>query len=990
MKLGNKRKPHLAVSNEGKFRRAVHSAVIAGIAVGAPAGIHAQETASPPPTAPQPTSEGATELDTLEVTGSRLPQPNLTSTSSYTVITDEELDFQGTINVEGLLNRMPQVFAEFSTGDSNGATGTATVNLRGLGSQRTLVMIDGKRLMPGDPRQSPPAPDINFIPAALVDSIEILSGGASAVYGSDAVAGVVNFKMKRDFEGFRIDTQGTITNHGDGITRNLSAVWGTNLARGSGNVTMYASYVNADAVIQGQRDFSQCAITTPASGDRHVCAGSFTIPGGRLFSYDRYSAGVGDYYALVNPDGTRSFVSDPFTETFNFAPLNHLQRPQERYLFGGFGHIELNDHLSVYADVMYMDDRTLAQIAPSGLFFERVDIPCDNPLLSASQVQYLCTDVGLDPALGDSADVLFAKRTVELGPRTDDLRHTDNRIVLGGRGSIVHEWNYDIFAQRGEVIFSEAFLNDLSTSRAQEALNGCPPGGTSGCVPLDLFQIGQITEDQADFVRGIGLAESQIVEEIAGGAVTGDLGRYGAKIPWASSALKIALGAEHRSEALDFRPDLTFQTGDLSGQGGETPPVSGRYNVDEAFAELQVPIVQGKAGASLLQFDGAYRRSDYSLAGTANTYKAGLQWAPVSDVTLRGSFQRAIRAPAVGELFLPQEFGLFGFSDPCAGATPSATLEQCQNTGVTPAQYGSIADCSSGQCNARFSGNAALKPEESDTVSFGIVFTPTFVEGLTVTLDYFDVSVEGAINTSPGIFLTQCLQTGDPTFCSFINRGPLGRIWGDTDGGDNFVEAPLFNLSVFQTTGLDLEANYRVGMADWGMPNAGRLAFHYATTYLDSYEQELGPGAGVFDCAGLYGVNCGTPKPHYRHKFRVTWGSPMGLDVSLNWRFIGATTLDTSTNDPNLTSTAGRNNTIDRELEEKSYLDLSGIYRVPFIVQPLAIRFGALNVLDEDPQVVSSNAPNPISSPPFGNANTFPNVYDSLGTVFFVGLQADF
>ncbi len=411
---------HPVFSDESKFRLAVKSALLAGLAAGAPS-VMAQET---------PPAGESTELDVLEVTGTRLPQLNVTSTSPVILVGEEEIKFQGTVNIETLINSMPQTFAEFSTGDSNGATGTATVNLRGLGSSRTLVLIDGKRLMPGDPVLSPSAPNLNFIPAPLVEGIEILSGGASAVYGSDAVAGVVNFHMRNDFEGFKLDAQHGQSTEMDADQTEYSLLWGSNFARGSGNVTLYAGYTRLGALTQAERDVSACSITTPGSGATHVCAGSRTLSEGLVYSYI-------DGYHLIDPAGTRAFIPDD-GRTFNFAPFNYFQRPTDRYNLGGFAHREVNENLEVYASAMFMDDRTVAAIAPSGLFFVNVSMRCNNPFLSAQQRQELCTDNGL--AATDVADFLFAKRTVELGPREADLRHTDNRIVIGARGAARCRW----------------------------------------------------------------------------------------------------------------------------------------------------------------------------------------------------------------------------------------------------------------------------------------------------------------------------------------------------------------------------------------------------------------------------------------------------------------------------------------------------------------------------------------------------------------------
>jgi iron complex outermembrane receptor protein len=994
----------MRLSTEGKLKLAAKMAFVAGFGVVANSAF-AQEATTPAPAADD-TSSDTVKLDALQVTGSRIKQPNLTSTASMTILSDEELKYQGTTNIETLLNSLPQVFAEYSNNDSNGATGTATVNLRGLGSNRTLVLIDGRRLMGGDPFIDNSA-DLNFIPPALVDRVEVLSGGASAVYGADAVAGVVNFKMKRDFDGFRLDAQGSGTDQGDGWTRDVTGIWGANSADGTGNVTLYATYAKQDKITQNMRKFSECSITTVASvtggtGDTHICAGSGTIPEGRFISYDRYYAGL-DYYAITNPNGTRSFIEDD-GRTYNFAPFNYFQRPTDRYNIGGFAHKEINKHFDLYVDAMYMDSHTVAAVAPSGLFGDIASVPCTSPLLSASQKQFLCDEAGLTDA--DSATVAVLKRSVELGPRISDLRHEQSRIVLGSKGEIADDWTYDFSMQRGQVVYSAGTLNYIDIDHAQRALTTTVDGDgnavcadaqaiSQGCVPLDLFQLGALTPEQLAYISADGYEQATQIQQVVTGSISGDLGKYGVISPFAKTGVSVAFGAEYRSEELTYRPDGQVESGNLGGTGGPRPPVSGKYSVHDYFGELQLPILEDQTFAKLLLIDGAYRHSEYTTSGGTDAYKAGMQWAPTSDVALRYSFQKAVRSPAITELFQPQQYGLFGGSDPCAGknlGTPNApTLEQCMNTGVTEKQYNdrTIRDCSSGQCNGLFSGTDDLKPEESITRSYGIVLTPTFVKNLTLTVDYFDITVSDAIAAfDPNVTMRNCLQTGDQASCSLIHRGPTGIIWGSTDGDVNYIEARNANTSFFRTKGFDIEGNYKFKLIDVGAPELGVVAFNYVGTILDSFESEQTAGAGTYDCAGLYGLTCGTPNPEYRHKFRITWGLPIGLNVSAAWRYFGEAELDTNESNPVLSN--GRQNSIDAKLKAKNYLDLSGNYLLPIPNQSITVRFGVNNVTETKPQVVSSGGTWPVSSPPYGNGNTFPNVYDTLGRNFFVGLTADF
>jgi len=974
------------------------------------------EPAAPVSEAAAPVDGSAVNLDKVVITGTRIKQANLTASSQLTLVGEKEFKASGTVNVESLLNSLPQSFAEFSTGDSNGATGTATVNLRNLGSQQTLVLIDGKRLMPGDPLQNAPSADLNFIPASLVERVEVLSGGASAVYGSDAVAGVVNFIMKKDLDGVLIDSQLSTTDEFDGTTVDSTLAFGANSTDGRGNVTAFLAYSKMQGITQDKRKFSRCSLTTNAAGNSQTCAGSRTIAEGRFLSYDRYYSqafgptGDGSYYSIVDPSGTRSLVADD-GRTFNFAPFNYLQRPDNRYNVGAFGNYKFSSMLELYGSAMLMDDRTPAQVAPSGLFGTRATVPCNSPLLSAQQKQYLCGDVGLDTSAAstDVATLAVLKRTVEIGPRISDLRHTQYRLQTGFRGEFGNGFNYDVSAQRGEVIYASGTLNYVNLTNAQDGLstavdangNAVCASGNAGCLPIDLFQQGALTPNQVNFIKADGFSQANLIEEVLSANFGGDLGQYGLLSPWAKNGLAFATGVEYRTEALDYRPDSLVSGGKLGGVGGPSPAVKGGYQVHEAYTELQLPIWEDMPFGKLLQVDGAYRWSNYSIANDAQGYKLGLRYQPIEDVTLRYSFQRATRAPSVNELFSPQAFGLTGGSDPCAGANIRAaganapTLEQCQRSGVTTAQYnaaaggGGIQDCSSGQCNALTGGNLGLQSERSITRQLGVVFTPSFVRGLSLTVDYFDIILKGQIGSQPvNAVLNQCIFGGDNDACALINRGPTGRLSGDTSVG-NFVELTNQNVGYFRTKGFDVGGTYRRRLKDIGLPDYGSLTSQFDATYVDLQEVQPNPASNAYDCTGLYGATCGTPVPYYRHKLRVTWDMPSGLGLSAAWRYFGGVSLDSATSDPSLTSAAGRANKIDDKIGAKQYLDLSASFKLP-IKQSISLRAGVSNVAGQNPPTVSSNAPNAISSPPFGNANTFPNVYDSLGRVMFVGLSAEF
>jgi iron complex outermembrane recepter protein len=951
-----------------------------------------------------------TEVEAVVVTGSRIPQPNLTSTSPITVIGDQEVKLSGTTNVEQLVNSLPAAYAGQTGQVSNGATGTATVDLRGLGPKRTLVLVDGKRLMPGSPVL--PVADLNAIPAALVDRVEVVTGGASAVYGSDAVSGVVNFIMKKDFEGVRLDAQYNFATHRndneiaqevlsrfpnverppenvtEGQTWDLTAIVGANTPDGRGNATIYAGYRHQEPVLQSQYDFTACSMNSrsPATGApkaRFDCQGSANY--NLLISIDRAVAGL-PYGFFIEQNRTFS----PWAgQSYNFGPTNYLQRPDERYVLGGFAHYEITPMFDVYLDTMFADDRTVAQIAPSGAFLDRtITLNCSNPLMSEAQRQMLCFDAGL--TLDDDASILLGRRNIEGGPRQADLRHSSYRVTLGMRGELSAGWRYDIYGQYGTSSYSQAYLNEFSVSKFRNAINvvATPTGpqcevtvsgADPSCVPYDLFGGFEAPSAAAlAYVQGTGFQRGSTQQQVVSATITGDLGEYGLRSPWASDGIGVAVGGEYRRDALQLQVSDNFLSNDLWGQGGGTPNVPlSSIDVKELFVEARVPLVQDQPFFRLLQVEAGFRKSEYSTAGSTDAWKLAVDWQPVDDIRLRASMQRAVRAPNVLELFTPQFQGLFGGTDPCAGQIPQFSLAQCQAQGVSAAQYGRILQCPAGQCKQLLGGNPNLRPEESDTRSFGVVFTPTFFRGFNLSVDYFEIEIDGAIQvyTAP-VILNLCGQTLDPFYCNRIQRDQQGFLFTTT----GFVDNPLFNIGGFKATGVDVEANYRTSFADWGLGEWGALAFSFQGTANMKTEVTPAPEVGSYDCAGLYGTTCAAPYPEWRHRFRVTWSTPWNLQLSAQWRHLSSVEYDGE--DPNpLLNTQQPPDIVETRFPAYNYLDLSATWTVR---DGTTLRFGVNNVFDKDPPIVDFNKDVNI------NGNTYPMVYDALGRTWFVGITADF
>jgi outer membrane receptor protein involved in Fe transport len=950
-----------------------------------------------------------TAVQEVVVTGTRIPSANLTAVSPVTTVTNAEIKLSGASRIEDLVNSLPQAFAGQGSAIGNGSTGTATVDLRNLGVTRTLVLIDGKRMLPGDPAFSanPPVPDLNFIPTALVQRVDVLTGGASAVYGSDAVAGVVNFIMQKNFEGVRIDANAGMYMHDntnsymqgllkaknfttpsgtatDGYQRDVTVTMGINAPDGKGNATMYLGWRQIDAVGQGRRDYSACtlgdSLTAPGG---FTCSGSGTTSPSHFLVFDAAGNQVGpaNGYILDSSGPGNTVRNYGAGDVYNYAPFNYYQRPDTRYTAGFFGNYDVNEHVNMYASGMFMDDHTSALAAPSGVFGQTVNVPCNSPLLSAQEVATFCTQAGI-PITGQT-NLALLKRNVEGGGRNDDLRHTDYRLVIGAKGDINKTWSYDVYGQYGSAILQEAYTHDFSLLRASNALNSCSLGlpnfGGPVCTPYNAFAIGGVTQSALDYVSASGLTEGNTVEQIVSGNLTAKLGDYGLKAPWADEGLGVNFGAEYRRETLALKPDDAYQSGDLAGVGGVRVPLNGEYDVREVFAELNAPIINDKPFFYQLSLDAGYRYSDYSISGGVDAYKFGGEWAPIRDIKFRGSFNRSVRAPNILELFAESGVALDGAIDPCAGVAPAFSAGQCARSGVSAAQYGHIAANPASQYNGLTGGSLALKPERSDTTQFGVVLQPRFAPGLNLSIDYYDIKVNDLIGTiGADLIITQCVQTGDPFFCSKVNRAPgTGSLWLGTLG---YITDTNFNLGSLRNQGVDFAADYRVPSHFLGLDRFGRFSFNFTGTLINKYTTQPLPKGDSYDCQGLYGTVCGTPIPTWRHKLRMTFEGPWGITTSAAWRYMSEVSVDSSSSSTFLKGTVHPG---DAKLPAMSYFDLSASWRVK---DKYTFRVGANNVMDVQPPLVGTG--HLLAT--FGNGNTYPQVYDALGRYLFVGLTADF
>lgn len=1040
------------------LRQAVRFALLGA---GAITATIAQSSLAEAQTAPK-VADTAPDIQEVVVTGSRIASPNLDSISPVTAITAEEIKTTGVTRIEDLINSLPQVVADQGSGLSMSSNGTATLNLRGLGSQRTLVLVNGRRLQGGDPGGNfganpafASAADINQIPVALVERVDVLTGGASSTYGADAVAGVVNFVMNDHFEGIRLDANGGIYNHTNHesfidpllTARNFPAVTGTNwdgqnkdltlimghaFADGAGSFEAYLGYRQASPITADHRDHSACVLdngydlSSGTSFAPYKCFGSSNSAPAVFFGYDSTAN-------QISPTGT---VVGRY-QRYNYAASHYLQRNDERYTAGFYSKLKVNDHVEAYSEFSFMDDKTSGYYAPAGAFLGSLSPAKDavtglpdgnlavncgaqvggapaaygnpgmNPYLTQSEYNSICNfpaynyvpgTLTAGPAYqitanGD-AQLLIGRRNVEGGPREDNYSHSAYRGVIGARGEIAPDWNYDVYGLFATTRASDFHNNDTSTTKIQDALLAirdpvtgaivCRPPAPNGCVPWNIWNPTlPITQAQLNWISSPGLFQASNEQDIISAYVNGDLTKSGIKLPTADDGLKVVFGSEYRRDKLSTNPDAEFQTADLAGFGSPVPPVEANTHVWEVFTEERMPLLRNLPFAKALDLETGYRYSSYSIGFNTNTYKFGVVWAPVSDIRVRGTFNRAVRVPNIQELYQPQHVGLDSGGDGCA--TGQYTAAQCALAGLPVGLYGNSTLVSpAGQYNGLVGGNPQLKPEVGITTNVGLVFTPSFLPHFSATLDYTDIKITNLVQSyGPNLILANCVSSADPnsTWCQLIHRNSSGSLWSSPQA---YTIDPLLNEGGLENKSIDIGLAYRVDLGA-----AGALRARYDGGLLLDLTSTPGGGAKPYDCAGKFGPSCSPATPKYRHRLTGDWETPYtGLSFGATWRFFGSsnnTLLDSSTPDYVGAATIASNGPPpDARIPSISYLDM----RVAYNIDKMTVRVGCNNVLDKDPPLIDTV--NSGGNQIYAESNTFPSMYDNGGRYLYVNLTVDF
>ena len=902
----------------------------------------------------QEAAAGPSELGTVVVTGSRIPQPNLTSISPVTAVGTEEIKIEGVTRVEDLINNLPQAFADFGGNVSNGSTGTATVNLRGLGSQRTLVLVNSRRLMPGDPTQNGAAsPDLNQIPARADRARRSADGrrlgrvrrrrrrrrrqlhherqlrrraGRCAVQLLPARQQRRRHRRPRARRGFAVARR----QRDRRLQRRTSRS-----SRASTRRTDAATPRSTSAIASSTRSRRTSATSAPARsppGDdvrlrrlRHDGAG--VVPDVQPERSERSAR-----RPARSPWTRRAAAASSRTrDLYNFAPPNYYQRPDERKTAGLFAHYDFSDKATVYTEFMFMDDRTDAQIAPSGAFlgsgpgqppfFGSYAVNCDNPLLSPSAVAArsaaaTARDAGRRPARHRPA-----QRRRRRPPSTIcDTRRI--RGVLGLRGDIADGWNYDVYGLYGTSILSENYPERLLAARALNKALTAPstgPGHRTAGVPRqrrrgsderrsDLRAVQDLPASAASrrssspICRCPASPEGATVEQILSGSISGDLGQYGLKLPTAERRPRRSRSAPSTArEESDLRTDQAFQTGDLAGQGAPTLDTTARSTSRRCSPKRACRSCRASRSPRRCRSKRAIATRTTTSASTPTPTSSACDWAPVerhdacAAATSARCARRTSRSCSCSRACSSTATPIRAAN--ALGETPEASLDECARTGVTAAQYGNILaepglrSTTAWSAATRTSIRRSRTPTRSASCS-----RRASCRASAVTVDYFDIKVDKLINSLGADFiLNQCLTAGDPTFCDRVHRAANGSIWLGEHGLHRRSD-PQHGLAADEGHRYRDELSLRRSAA----PAASGLQL--IGTYIDEFLTEPLPGASKYDCVGLYGTVCGTPIPEWRHKLRATWTTPWNMDLSLTWRYIAAVDDDRTSSDPKLAS----------------------------------------------------------------------------------------
>lgn len=934
-------------------------------------------------------------LDEIVVTGSRIATTNLQSASPVQIFSAEDIRVSGVANIQDLLVKNPAVGAPlFSRTNSNflvSSAGVATVDLRNLGVDRTLVLVDGRRFVSGVPGSQ--AVDLNAIPTAFIERVDILTGGASSIYGSDAVAGVVNIIYKKNFEGVEFDAQYGESSESDNETYQLNLTMGTSTADGRGNVMAHLGYSDQGAVYSRDRDRSDTDIIsnvyfTGDINDVFVAREPFFsgfAPQGRFFtpdtSYTYDAAGN-----LVEGFFTNGSATRP-PDGFNRNGVRTIAIPTERYLLATRGEYEIVPNHSVFVEGTYAASQTTSQLEPfplasADIFPVSGQVPAelliDGVLVKNPFVPQEIFDALADEDGDGLRDFYFTRRMSDIANRGNTADRDTFRIVTGLEGEVFGDWNYDAYYVYGQTKESQVSGGQVNVLNFANALRAVPDefgnpvcadatAVAQGCVPINLFGAGSVTPEMAAYVNAPGLLASFISQEIVGANITGEI------FDLPAGAVAVAVGGEWREEFSRDEFDPLQQAG--LNAGNAIPRQEGRFDVTEGYVEFNVPVLKDLPFAERLDLRAAWRQSDYSTVGSTSSWNAGFDWAVIPQVRLRGSRADSVRAPNISELFSPpsQTFPT-GLVDPCLGVTATSTGPTADVCRADPGVLLNIADNgvfdltqSDIQGVSGFNrGNPDLEEETGRSWTIGTVITPDGIpvlENFSFTIDYFKIKIDDAIVSTPRQYiLDQCYTGADPSLCSFVTRraafaGPVSA------GALEFIDTGPTNSGGLEAEGVDVTVGYAQAIGPGQF--TANLTYSHA---IDGYIQPL-PGADKDPFVGEVDasedrayLNLGYAWSEFSVSWRVNYIGPADLDDQFLAGFDFA---------PGSVSVSSR-----------TYHDMQFKW---FPSETYELYVGANNVFDTNPVPLISGLPGNNTG-----VETSASTYDPIGRQVYAGARVKF
>ncbi|WP_288987407.1 TonB-dependent receptor [uncultured Pseudoalteromonas sp.] len=892
--------------------------------------------------------ENAEKVERIQVTGSRIKRIGEMSPTPITVITGEGLTDAGVVNVADLLNKLPNTLVGISPETSNNtifASGLNNTDLRGLGSNRTLVLVNGRRFVSGAPGSS--AVDLNNIPTAMVERIEVTTGGASAVYGSDAVAGVVNIITKKSYDGISVDVSTTQPTQSGGEEEYASLTFGSEIGKASFVTNL--SWARQKQVSYLDRDYLRDApivIRNPRSNADDY--DSENEPAAIFYGYGRQTLASYSKSGTFSANGTRYNFNDagnlqamplgeplpPLTSGrqdydggagYSFSENSYMRTPLDRINLFSSMNYDINDNNRFTAEFTYSKTDAYGESSPAFLNFVTEG---DNALLPQA-AQDLISQQNVGESYPNGA-VNIGYLASDFGNRQYSQDRTLARLALGLEGILSENWSYDLYASTGHVQADTQWFGEMFEERFYQATDAVNLDGDvvcrderareNGCLPLNVFGRGIYDQDAYNWVSTDAIRRSSIQQHVIGASVSGDV--FELPAGWIATAFS----AEYRKEKADTLPDPAMRAGLLFNN--QSQPLAGEFDVKELAAEVSVPLLSDIAYVENLTFDGAYRWMEYSTSGTDNAWKIGLNWEVNDELRVRFNKSKSVRAPNIGELYNPPGQTFRSITDPCAVSSADGLQAQyadniranCAADGV-PANFEPSDEWKGSTRPGFIIGNTDLTNETARDYTVGFAYTPSFVDGLSLTVDYWNFEITNMIDSfSGGTLVTLCYRSSslDNPYCPLIERDPT------TKEITNYFEKPI-NSAISKTSGVDIEANYDLDTT------FGNFGFRLISTYLEErmYNSTGFPEDEV--------VNTGeVERPKWKHRF-VT---------SYKYEDFSAVLTTNHRSDTVLSNTWSVNSNNYNDVPSYTTFDLTARYNV---TDNLQVRAGALNMFDRTP-----------------------------------------